>query len=238
MYTPLLIVHICAGTLAVLAGFTALFVRKGTRLHRGSGSIFVASMLVMAAGGAWVAFTKSQPMNVVAGLFTLYLVATAWLTVRRREMETGRAEIGLVLAGLAVGVGSLMVGWIAAHSATGLKSGDPAAGFFVFGTLALLAAAGDIRMLIRGGVSGPGRLARHLWRMCFAMFIAAGSFFLGQSGDPVLRQSGLRARLFPEAVRQTHLPEVPVILILVLMIFWLIRVRFARPTRPAGGMTR
>jgi len=31
----------------------------------------------------------------------------------------------------------------------------------------LLAAAGDIRMLVRGGVFGAKRIVRHLWRMCF-----------------------------------------------------------------------
>src|SRR5439155_8299682 len=130
-----------------------------------------------------------------------------WLTVKRKEQETGLLELGLLLVGLAAGTGALVFAWQAAHPATG-KEGDAAAAYAVFGMAAWLAASGDGRLLIRGGVSGARRLVRHLWRMCVALFIAAGSFFMGTSSDPVFRQSGLRARLFPAAIRHTHLPEV------------------------------
>jgi uncharacterized membrane protein len=223
-YSPLLIVHICGGLTAILSGSAALVARKGCPLHRRSGDVFVISMLSMAASGGYLALTKSELLNVVAAVFTLYLVATAWLTARRTEKEIGLAELGLLLMALAAGTGSLILGWQEANGATGSRGS--AAPFFVFGAVAWLSAAGDVRMVIRGGVSGAQRLARHLWRMCVAMFIAAASFFLGMSGDPALRRSGLRARLFPETVRRTHLPEVPVLIIVILTIFWLCRVLF------------
>jgi hypothetical protein len=56
---------------------------------------------------------------------------------------------------------------------------------FFMGSVMLLAGAGDVRMLVRGGVFGAKRIARHLWRMCFGLFIAAGSFFLGPSNRPL-----------------------------------------------------
>lgn len=122
----------------------------------------------------------------------------------------------------------MVFGWEAAHSATGSKAGDLVAPYFVLGSVAVLAAAGDIRMLHLGGVAGAKRLVRHLWRMCFALFIATASFFLGTAGDPVMRRSGLRATLFTPAIRRTHLPEVPVLIIVVLTIFWLCRVMFTK----------
>jgi uncharacterized membrane protein len=221
-YSPLLLVHICAGTIGVLSGSAALVVRKGSRLHRKSGDVFVISMLSMAASGAYMALMKSQAGNVFGGVLTFYLVATAWLTVMRKEKETGRAELGLLLVALAAGTSGLIFGWVAAHSATGSINGNPAVAYFIFGLVALLAASGDVRMLIRGGVSGVQRLVRHLWRMCVALFIAAASFFLGTSSNPLQ----LRARLFTKAIRHTHLPEVPVVIIALLTIFWLWRVRF------------
>ena len=39
--------HVAAGIIAVVAGFVALYVLKGGRLHRKSGMIFVSAMLVM-----------------------------------------------------------------------------------------------------------------------------------------------------------------------------------------------
>jgi hypothetical protein len=64
--------------------------------------------------------------------------------------------------------------------------------------------------------------------MCIALFIAAGSFFLGTASDPVLRRTGLRATLFTPAIRKTHLPEVPVLIIVLLTVFWLCRVWFTK----------
>lgn len=64
-------------------------------------------------------------------------------------------------------------------------------------------------------ILAPARLARHLWRMCLALFIAAGSFFVGQADE------------IPQALRGPHL-MVPPLAALALMAFWLVRVRQAR----------
>jgi hypothetical protein len=57
--------------------------------------------------------------------------------------------------------------------------------FSLMASITLLAAAGDLRMLVRGGLFGAKRIARHLWRMCFGLFIASGSFFFGPSNRPL-----------------------------------------------------
>jgi hypothetical protein len=84
-------------------------------------------------------------------------------------------------------------------------------------------------MLLRGGVFGGQRIARHLGRMCFALFIAAGSFFLGPSNRPLrfLMTLGFGRQVFAALLR----PPVLVLLTvapLVTMIFWAFRVRFAK----------
>jgi uncharacterized membrane protein len=43
----LLAMHITAGSLAIIAGFIAIFALKGGRLHRQSGKIFFYSMLAL-----------------------------------------------------------------------------------------------------------------------------------------------------------------------------------------------
>src|SRR5215469_16405195 len=40
-------------------------------------------------------------------------------------------------------------------------------------------------MLVRSGVFGTKRIARHLWRMCLGLFIAARSFFFRPSNRPL-----------------------------------------------------
>jgi hypothetical protein len=226
-YSPVLIIHIIGGFVAVLAGFTALFARKGARLHRKSGAIFVVAMLIMAAGGAYAAYVKSQTFNVFAGSITFYLVATGALTVQRKEKETGKADYAFLLIALATGITSLSM----ATSRVASKGAGSATPYFIFATIALLCSAGDVRMLIRGGLSGAQRMLRHVWRMCFSLFIAAGSFFLGTASDPAFKKAGLRARLFTHAIRQTHLPEIPIYILIALTIFWLIRVRYSNMYR-------
>jgi hypothetical protein len=189
--------------------------RKGSPGHRATGNVFVISMLCLAVSAVYLAIMKSQITNVLGGVLTFYLVITAWLTVRRRDGKIGRSDWGLLLFALTLGATLVIFGLQAVHSPTGLKYGTPSVLFFIFGSLALLAGAGDLRMLVRGGVSGTARLVRHLWRMCFALFFATGSFFLGQQ------------QVFPAFLRNTNVLFIPAFLPLVMLIFWLIRVRFA-----------
>jgi len=219
-YSPSLLAHIVGGIIGVVSGSTALLSRKGSYVHRLSGKVFGVSMLGMAASGGFLALLKGQHFNVLAGLLTCYLVATAWLTVRRKANEVGRAEVGFLL--MALITGATAVFWAFKFSKPGA---GPVGAYFVFATIAFLFGIGDIRMLIRGGVAGSKRLARHLWRMGVALFVATGSFFLGTAGDPVLRKTGLRARLFTKEIRATHLPDIPVLLVVILTFYWLIRVR-------------
>ena len=98
---------------------------------------------------------------------------------------------------------------------------------FFMGSVCLLAAAGDVRMLVGRGVSGAKRIARHLWRMCFGLFIAAGSFFMGPSNRPLrlLSAVGVGKHLSP-AFFSMSLYLVLTLLPLILLIFWVVRVRF------------
>jgi hypothetical protein len=87
-------------------------------------------------------------------------------------------------------------------------------------------------MLVRGGIAGSRRIARHLWRMCFGLFIASGSFFRGPANRPLrfLRSVGLRQHVFKAALRQEVL-LIMAVLPLLFLIFWLMRVRFGKKSR-------
>ena len=215
MRSPLLVLHIIAGTLGMLSGFVAVFLLKGSRRHGLAGNVFVIAMLSLSASGVYLALMKSQPGNVLGGALTFYLVATAWLTAGRKEGAPGIFDWGALLLILLVGAIEVTCGFEALASQTGLKYGYPPGPYFFMGSVALLASTGDIRMIVRRGISGTQRIARHLWRMCFALFIAAASIFL------------VRQQLFPALMRKTGALVFLSVLPLLLMIFWLIRVRFA-----------
>ena len=222
MRSPLLFLHIAAGTVGMLSGFVAVFLLKGSRRHGLAGSIFVIAMLCLSASGVYLAIMKSQPGNILGGTLTFYLVATAWLTARRRDGEPGIFDWGALVVVLAVGIVEVTWGIEAAMSPTGLKYEYPPWPYFFLGTVAVLATVGDVRMLMRRGISGTQRIARHLWRMCFALFIAASSIFLA------------RQHLFPAILRKTGVLLLLSFLPLILMIFWLVRVRFANAIKQRG----
>jgi hypothetical protein len=215
MNSPVLLLHIASGTLGMLSGFVAAFLRKGSRRHAIAGNVFVIAMLSLGATGTYLATLKHQPGNILGGMLTFYLVATAWMTARRRDGKPGIFDWGALLIVLAVAAAQLTFGIEAAMSPSGLKYDYPPWPYFIFGLVAVLAGAGDLRMLLRGGITGTQRIARHLWRMCFALFIAAASIFLA------------RQQLFPELLRRMGVLVFLSFLPLLLLIFWLVRIRFA-----------
>jgi hypothetical protein len=226
-YSPILIVHICAGSLGLLSGTAAMAFRKGSRRHVLAGRVFVASMLMMGAVAVYLAITRHQPNNIGGGILTVYLIGTAWLTARRRDGETSRWDWVVLLIPLALGILTWRIGIQVVRSGESSLDGVPVGMTFFMGSVMLLAAAGDVRMLVRGGVFGAKRIARHLWRMCFGLFIAAGSFFMGPSNRPLRLLSAVGiGRHMPAALFSTSLYLVLTVLPLILLIFWLVRVRF------------
>jgi len=227
-YSPLLLVHIFAGTVGLLSGTAAMSFRKGSPRHALAGKIFVASMLTMAVGAVYLAVVRHQPNNIGGGTITFYLIGTAWLTARRRDGRTSRFDWVALLIPLTLGILTWTNGLKVVRSGASSQGGVPVGMTFFMGSVMLLAAAGDLRMLVRGGIFGTPRIARHLWRMCFGLFIAAGSFFLGPSNRPLRLLSSVRlGQHLPPQLFSTTLYLVLSILPLLLLLFWLVRVRFA-----------
>jgi hypothetical protein len=216
MRLPLLILHILGGSIGLLAGTVAMTVRKGGDLHRASGNVFTAAMLTLASSAFCLAILKSQQGNIIGSIGTFYLISTAWLAGRGGE-RTGLMDWGALLVGLAGAATAIALGVYTLHNPGGIDTATAPAGMsFFFGAILLLAATGDIRMLARGGISGRQRITRHLWRMCYGLFIATGSFFLGQQ------------QVFPAFLRGSVFLTILALLPLSLLIYWLLRVRFSK----------
>ena len=229
----ILYLHIAGGSVGIVAGAAALAVRKGRRPHTIAGNIFFVSMMTMAGIGAVVApfLTSAQGdpklSDSIVAFFTCYLVATSWVTVRRRAGTVGAFEKGAFAFASALAAVAFLIGAQAAGDPDRLVGGSPPESYFVFGGLIVLAAALDLRTILKGGLTGVPRIARHLWRMCVALFIATASLFFGQQDE------------LPAAMRGS-----PILLLLgfaplAFMLFWLVRIRFAnaiarlRPCAPA-----
>lgn len=203
--------HIITGLLALVAGAIALYAKKGATLHRRAGTTFACAMGLMSGSGAALAALQPKRLSVVAGLLTFYLVATAWLTVRRPARHAYGINAAAMIAALLIGATAVKFGLDARAAGNGQLDRMPAALYFAFASVALLAAALDARVLLVGELHGAHRLARHLWRMCFALFLATASFFLGQ------------AKVFPAAMQNFALLSVPVLAVVAVTLYWLVR---------------
>ena len=104
----------------------------------------------------------------------------------------------------------------------GLLSGVVAASVavFVFTAITAIAAISDIRVVARGGIDGAPRIARHLWRMCTAWFVASGSFFLGQQ------------KVMPAYMHGSPLLFIPALAPLVFLMVWMVKVRWPQSKVP------
>ena len=214
MIIAALALHIGGGLTSILSGYGAVSVRKGGVRHLLLGKVFVVSMLVMAAFGTVLSIPIHQRGNIGGGILAGYLALTGWTTMQRKAAGASGLEKAAVL--IPLGVSVLFFSWGAQATANGGKLdgyGSPL--YYVFGFIAAVFALLDVKVIWQGGVTGVQRLARHLWRMCFGLFFATGSFFLGQQ------------KVMPQFM---HGSPVLVVLGLAPLGFRLIRIRF--PPRP------
>ncbi|MGK2927884.1 MAG: hypothetical protein ACSLE2_19890, partial [Lysobacterales bacterium] len=209
-------IHIAGGLLALLSGVVAFAVRKGGGTHIAAGIGFCVAMLVLGVTASILAPFKSPPDSPLGGIMVCYFVATAWMTARRRSGTPGRFEKVACAFVMVIAIAIIGSGFRLAFTPTAPAGPPGPFALFALGGICLLAGLLDLRFIVRGKLSARQRIARHLWRMCFAFFIATGSFFLGQQD------------VLPQAVRGSPILFVLAFAPFALMLFWLARVRFSR----------
>ena len=108
--TAVRLVHIVAGSAALLSGYAALYAGKGARVHRRSGRVFVYAMITMTLTGAAMAVVGQSEGIVINAFLTSYLVITALITVSRPAAWPMQADVGLAVVALGLGLASLRWG--------------------------------------------------------------------------------------------------------------------------------
>jgi len=203
-------IHIAGGLTALVSGAVAVAARKGGATHATAGTWFFASMLILGVTASILEPFKSPPESPAGGIMVCYFVATSWMTARRRDGRPGRFE--KIACAAAFGLAAILVGGGFLGSTTPVGRGP----VFALAGMCLLAGALDLNFILRGKLKTAQRLSRHLWRMCFAFFFATGSFFIGQQ------------KVMPEAIRGSPILFVLAFAPLAIMLFWLVRLRFAK----------
>jgi uncharacterized membrane protein len=211
--TLLLVLHIGGGTLGIVTGTAALLFAKGSLLHRLMGNVFAAAMLTATFIGAVTSpfLSIANWGNAIGGTFAFYMVATGWATVKRKEGSIGSFEIIAFFFALAAAAGCVYLARAGIHS-----PGTPEQAVYIAGAVAAWSALCDLKVIVRGGIAGAPRIARHLWRMCAGTFTAFASFFLGQQ------------RIMPAFIQGSPLLIALAVAPLGFLFYWLIRVRLTK----------
>ena len=211
-----LVSHFGSALIALIAGTIALFVAKGGKLHKKSGMVFTVAMIFAGILASVIAAYESNIGSVVGGILVVYFVYTATSTVRPLPGSGRMLDVVLMILAFAIAAASYWGGVVAWSKPGHVLNGVPAAMRFFMATIVLLAAVGDARMIRAGGLRGARRLARHLWRMCFGLFIATGSFFIGQM------------KFVPAPIRFVPLMFALGIAPLPILLYWMWRIRLRR----------
>jgi hypothetical protein len=206
--------------------FIAIAVRKGGTWHRRAGLIFVYAMIATGITAGGISFYEGKA-SFVGGLltayFVFYFVFTAYTTVKPIPGVGRRVNIALMVLAFTLAGSEYARGFTALDKPGNQIDGVPAGMMFFMATINLLAAIGDARMIRAGGIQGTRRLARHLWRMCFALFVASGSFLIGQM------------KFIPEPIRIVPVIFAVALSPLVILLYWMWRIRLRQNLR--GMMT-
>ncbi|AVP97278.1 hypothetical protein C7S18_08765 [Ahniella affigens] len=209
-FSTIVMFHVVAGTLGILAGFVAMAMRKGPGAHGRFGTIFVFAMATMSLSASVRAAQDlpDQWMNFWMGLVAMYWVLSSWHAIRQRPGPINVRPI-LALAGLGIVACMGLLDVVR-------RGGVFAIPALIFSLFVLLALIGDYRLIRSTQLPTHVRLRRHLWRMGAAMFIATASLFLGQM------------QVFSPAIQASGLLFAPVLLVLLMFVYWFVRYR---PTR-------
>lgn len=214
--TVLMTIHGIVGACVVLSGASALLSKKGSIFHRNSGKIFALAFCLMAGVILTTGLLASSLISTLGITYTAlaaYLVLTSWATVRTPPATLDRFSYVAPALACSIGIMSLYWGGMAALGYAEIDDDIPVAAYFVFGGLAFLTAWGDVSVVLKGGLVGVQRLARHLWRMCFVFYLSTATLFTGPGSV-----------VFPEDVRGSWVLMIPELSVLALSLYWLTKV--------------
>lgn len=223
-FEPEVLLHTLTGLMMVCSGAVAGFSRKGSTIHRYAGRAFAASAAVTVVLILFSAVLRPATVPALGVIFTVfvsYLIVTSLSVIRHPGQTVGGVEIAAPFIATAVAGFCFWYGAEAFNNPQGLKDEVPYGYYVFFGAVAALAALFDIKLLVKGGVTGYQRLMRHLWRMLFALYFATASMFTGPGNS-----------LFPESLKSSFILTIPETIIGLLLLYWigqtLLRSRRAR----------
>lgn len=209
-------VHFWIGCAAIVAGFTALAVHKGNRVHRAAGGTFMISMVLLSVSGLWLSLARDILFTIFLSAIAFHSVATGWASAALHK-PVGRlmTRASPIVSGVIV-IGAAYSGMLAAAAPGGVLNDLAPGAFYTVAGVGLIIFIYDLVFAFAQNPSEQRRLTRHLWRMGFSFFLAVGIFFFGNN------------HVLPEALRTPAFLSAPVLAVVLWTIFYAFRTRFGK----------
>lgn len=161
--------HILFGFIALSGGVFALLSKKGSAIHKWSGRLFAGLMLMPVVITTFVFMRhNSQPLVIVTTLATIYLIISAFVSLRNTHPQARLIEYCILIIPIVIGL------FAAAQTIRFLMSSNqgPLIGPLLIASIFCALAIGDIRVMVKRPVKKTIWVKRHLLRMLLAFAFA------------------------------------------------------------------
>ncbi|MEP7129292.1 MAG: DUF2306 domain-containing protein [Chitinophagales bacterium] len=105
--TPALIIHIAAGSVALLTGLLSISASKGQKVHRTSGKIYFWCMLIVAFSAAYMSLINDLSFFLMLSMFAFYSTFAGYRAIRNKSRRADWLD-WLMVAGAIVTCGFMI----------------------------------------------------------------------------------------------------------------------------------
>ncbi len=180
-YLIFIYIHIAGGTAGLIAGAIAASVKKGSRVHNGSGKVYFYGMLMASLAAlvvSWMPHHHNLFLFAVGG-FTLYMIASGYRVIYlKRQLKTSTTPFTIIdyaISFFAVAFG----GFLIMIAILGIKDGNtfgivPA----VFGAICLNYARLDYLLFTGSKTLKNSWISNHITRMMGALIATYTAFLV------------------------------------------------------------
>ncbi len=156
----ILVIHIVAGSIALLSAVVPVVTKKGGNIHKKAGRAYALAMAVVFVTALPLAIISSDIFLLIIAVFSGYLVFAGWRFAASHGARPNQSDYAAVSLMALTGVGMWVYGALLA------SSGDTMwVVLALFGTVAIGLSIADARFHRQWTPAGSGRIQRHLTNM-------------------------------------------------------------------------
>ncbi len=181
LITLLLIIHVIAGTGALISGALAIILKRNTPKHKPVGKIYFWCMTAVFITAIIVSIAHKNQFLFLIGIFTYYATITAYRALKLKNLHQGQKPHAVdwtteIIAGITF-LGMILFALIVYFKSKNTEAIIP----LVFGFMGTLGVYRNCKKFINGQTETMYWLKKHIGNMCGSYIGAITAFVVNQS---------------------------------------------------------